>query len=331
MISVVGCGFWGPNFIRISNNLKTLKWVVDTDENQLKKIKKLYPNVKTTTKFSDVLEDKEISGVIIATPANTHHVLAKQALEADKNVLVEKPFTTTVKQCEELIQIAEERNLVLMVGHTFLYHPFILELKNYLENGKLGDIYYIYSTRVNLGQIRGDINAMWNLAPHDVSIVNYFIGKNPIAVRATGRSYLQENVHDVVFMDIEYPGKIMVHIHVSWLDPAKIRKLIVVGSQKMAIFDDMKEDKLVIFDKGLDRITEDTRFSGVGKFKKRYGDMETPKVEFKEPLKQEFEHFLDCIKHQKKSLTDGQNALQVIKVLEAAQKSLENNGERFTL
>lgn len=330
MIAVIGCGFWGPNFIRIAYQGGQLKHVVDLDEKQLEKIKKNY-EVNATTNYSEILKDKEVKGIIIATPTDTHYELAKAALQAGKSVLVEKPLTTSSSQSNELIKTADEKKLVLMVGHTFLYHPHILKLKEYIEKGELGKIYYICSTRVNLGQIRGDVNAMWNLAPHDISIANLLIGKEPLAVRAIGKDYLQNGMEDVVFLNIEYPDKVMAQIHVSWLDPEKVRKLVVVGSKKMAVFDDTKEQKLEILDKGVDRETEDVRFSGKGKFRLRYGEAEVPAVEQQEPLKVEYNHFINCIEQGKTPRSDGRNALQVVRVLEAGQKSLKNNGERVEL
>jgi predicted dehydrogenase len=330
MIGLIGCGFWGPNFARIATECNKLKWAADLDSAQLQKIKDKFPELKTTSDFNEILADSEVNAVIIATPANTHYTIAKAALSAGKHVLVEKPITTTTKDCEELIKIADEKKKILMVGHTFLYNAFIKTLKDYLTKKDLGEVYYLYSTRVNLGQIRGDVNAMWNLAPHDISITNYLADGQPKSVRAEGKTYINEGNQDVVFINLEYPNNVMAQIHVSWLDPNKIRQLVVVGSKKMAVFDDLGKDKLQILDKGVME-TEDLRYSPKEKFKLRYGDVEIPKIEEPEPLKNEFNHFLDCIENNKKPLTDGQAGLSVVKVLEAAQESLDKNGERIEI
>src|SRR3989344_4806491 len=250
MIGLIGCVFWGPNFARIAG--ENLKWCSDLDSKRLAKIKETNPHVKTTLNYEELLADKEVKAVIIATPANTHFKLASAALEAGKHVLIEKPLATSSEQAEELAKKAKEKNLVLMVGHTFEYNSAVVKLKECIQKPEFGKIYYLYTTRVNLGQIRGDVNAMWNLAPHDISISNFLLDSEPIAVRAQGRKYIQDDMEDVVFLTLEYPQDILVHIHVSWLDPAKIRRLVVVGSNKMAIFDDLKENKIELLYKGID-------------------------------------------------------------------------------
>ena len=330
MIGLIGCGFWGANFARIASQSQKLKWCADLDSKQTQKMEERY-KVKTTQDYKEILDDEEVEGVIIATPASTHHEVAKTALEAGKNVLVEKPMAITVSECEELIAIADKMKKVLMVGHTFEYNPNVIKLKEYVKREDFGKIYYIYSTRVNLGQIRGDVNAMWNLAPHDISIANYLIEEQPKSVRAEGRGYLKNELPDVVFLNLEYSDNVMVQIHVSWLDPEKVRKLVVIGEKKMAVFDDLSENKLEILDKGVGREEEDVRYSGKGTFKLRYGETEIPKLDESEPLKNEFDHFVDCISNNKKPRTDGQNGLRVVKVLEAAQKSLKENGARVVI
>lgn len=333
MLGLVGCGFWGPNFARIaSQESMKLKWCVDLDKRQLEKMKAKYPGVKTTSDFREMLADDEVKAAIIATPANSHFEIARSALEAGKHVLVEKPIATKSSECEALIELAAKREKVLMVGHTFLYHPAVDKLRDYIKDGKLGEIYYIYSTRVNLGQIRGDVNCMWNLAPHDISIANYLIGTKPKRVRAYGKSYIQDGIEDVAFLTLEYPGNVMAHIHVSWLDPAKVRKLVVVGSRKMAVFDDIADEKVIILDKGAEREKIDTRFEGSKpRVNLRYGEVEILRIENSEPLKNEFVHFLDCIGKNRKPLTDGRAGLEVVRILEAAQNSLGIGGEGVDL
>ncbi len=264
---------------------------------------------------------------MIATSAKTHYELVKKALLHDKHVYVEKPFTLNVTEAEELVKLAEEKDKILMVGHLLEYHPAVEKLKELIDNGELGKIYYLYSQRVNLGKIRQDENALWSFAPHDISIILYLLGTEPVNISARGNAYLQDKIEDVVFMSLYFPGRVMAHFHLSWLDPHKIRKLTIVGSEKMAVFDDMEsEEKVRIYDKGVTRKNKD--FVSYDEFLTlRFGDIFIPHITMAEPLKRECQHFLNCIKENKAPRSDGRDGLRVVKVLAAAQKSLERGGE----
>jgi len=327
-IGLIGAGYWGPNFARIASNSATseLAWCSDLSDKNLDSMKKNYPSVKITKDYNDILNDKEVDAVIVATPAETHYKVAKDCLLAGKHVLIEKPMSYSTQECVELVEIAEKSGKKIMVGHTFEYNSAVRKIKEYIDKNELGDIYYIYLTRVNLGRIREDVNAMWNLAPHDVSMLIYFLGM-PLKVNAFGYSFIQKDIEDVVFMVLEFPNNVIAKIHVSWLDPSKIREMTLVGSKKMIVFDDMdNESKLRIYDKGVTKQLGDNNAYGQYQIKLRAGDIILPKIDMKEPLKEEYEHFIECVRDGKESISNGKVGLNVVKVLEAAQKSIKNNG-----
>ena len=333
-IGVVGAGYWGPNLIRNFAAVEgcSLRQVADLSEARLASIKQGYPGVRTTTSFQDLLEDPDIHGIAVATPVETHYELAGQILDAGKSVFVEKPLARSVAQCEDLIRRARARNLVLMVGHTFEYNAAVERIEEYIQQQELGEIYYIYSQRLNLGVVRHDVNAMWNLAPHDISIALRWLKKMPVAVNARGHTFLQKGIEDVVYLNLEFDDGVGVHIHVSWLDPGKVRRMTVVGSKKMVVYDDVStEAKIQLFDKGIDRRHLDDSlgdFDSFGKFQliQRAGDVLIPRLEFTEPLKEECIHFVECIIQKKQPLTDGENGLRVVRILEAASQSLARDG-----
>jgi predicted dehydrogenase len=333
-IAVIGVGYWGANLARVLFQLPSanLHSVCDIRKERLDYVKSTFPTVETTADYRSLLKNKEIEAVVVATEAQFHYQIAKECLEAGKHTLVEKPLSLTSQECRELIEIAERRNRILMVGHTFEYNAAVRKLKEYIVGGELGKIYYIYSSRLNLGKIRRDINAMWNFAPHDISIILYLMESEPIKVSAQGLCCIQKGIEDVVFMHLEFADGVSAHIHISWLDPNKVRKMTIVGSKKMVIYDDIESDaKIQVYDKGIDK--KDLRES-LGKFETfgdfqlllRAGDIYMPKIDFVEPLKVEFSHFVECIREGRKPLTDGYDGLRVVKVLEAAQKSLESGG-----
>jgi predicted dehydrogenase len=328
-IGIIGCGYWGSNYIRIFNELpdSNVVWVSDLKKENLIKIKH-YPNTKKTTDYKDMLREKGVDAVVVSTPASTHFEICKESLLSGKHVLVEKPITTDSKDAEELIRISEMQKRKLMVCHTFEYNPGIIALKNYIKEKILGDIFYISAKRTGLGPIRSDVNALWDLAPHDISITNYLLGSIPETTICTGMSYLQEGVEDVVFLNLKYPKNILCSVEISWLNPRKIRETVVVGSKKMAVFDDVnKNETLKIFDKGA--VPFGTRdFSDYSEHQLliRDGDVLIPKVEQSEPLKNQCKEFLDSIKNDRKPKTDGRSGLSIVRVLEAAQKSLDNKG-----
>jgi len=333
-IGIIGCGYWGPNLVRNFHHLEDCVVVEICDSNieNLNKIKRLYPQVKMSRNYGEVLNNGGIDTVVIATPGGTHYQIARDSLDAGKHVFVEKPLALTVQQCRELIEIAGRKNRVLMVGHTFLYNAAVRKLKEYIDSGEIGDIRYVYSHRLNLGKIRNDLDALWNFAPHDVSILCYIFGTEPEYVRAKGYDYLQDGLADVVFMILDFPQKIGAHIHISWLDPAKVRKMTVVGTKKMIIYDDVSPDaKIQVFDKGVMKETSSSTEINTDdfaqfQFKTRSGDICIPRIDFKEPLHTECAHFLECIKTGKTPLTDGEHGLKVVKILEAASESIKNNG-----
>jgi len=327
---LVGVGYWGPNLARNLNNTENarLTWICDSNEKALAKIASSYPKAKTTVSLDEMLAAPDLDAVVIATPARSHFELARKCLKAGKHALVEKPLAMSTAECDELIDIAADKGLKLMVGHTFLYSPPVLRLKELVDAGEIGDIYYAYSTRVNLGQIRKDVNAMWNLAPHDIAIFLYLFGVPPISVSAKGITRIQPGIEDVVFMYLDFPDNITAHVHVSWLDPGKIRKLTLVGSKKMVIYDDVDaEAKIQIFDKGVTKVGNGAEpFSSFGEFQLllRAGDVLIPKIPATEPLKTECQHFADSIIADESPLTDGIHGRQVVRVLEAAGESMAN-------
>jgi len=327
-IAVIGCGYWGPNLIRNFSEIEgcQLAACCDLNKNRLDAIKGRYPLTELALDYRAVLSNPECDAVAIATAPETHFKIAQEAFLQRKHVLIEKPITFNVKEAQELIAISENAGRILMVGHTFEYNPAVIKAKEYINNGDLGQIYYITSRRLNLGIIRENINAMWSLAPHDISILNYLFGCLPESVRASGATLLRHGIEDIVFLYLEYPGNIIAHIQVSWLDPHKIREMVIVGSKKMVVYDDIdNEGKIKIYDKGVDRLADHNVF-GEYQLKLRAGSLVIPKIELSEPLREECRHFIECILKNRPPKTDGKNGLGVVKVLEAAQKSLKNNG-----
>jgi len=326
-VAVAGIGGWGKNLARNYFQISdaNLRFVCDLDEDKLGAARVQYPGAITTSRFEDLLEDPKLNGIVISTSAPTHYRLAKRALLANKDVYVEKPFVLKVAEAEELISLAESTGNILMVGHLLEYHPVVTKLKEMIDAGELGDIYYIYSQRLNLGTVREDENALWNFAPHDISAILYLLGKEPVDISARGQSYLQEGVEDVVFFTLTFGDSTMASIHVSWLDPHKVRKLTIVGSKKMAVFDDLEaNEKLRIYDKGARFTTDyDTYAEYIGL---RFGDITIPYIKTGEPLRAECMHFLECIKTRNTPISDGYDGLRVVRVLDAAQRSLKDNG-----
>ena len=327
VLAQLGCGYWGPNLLRNFSALPgcTVKYVVDSSAERRAFVQANFPFSCAIESHQIVLEDPDVHGVIIATPAASHFSLAKQVLDAGKHVFVEKPLATKVAEVDELSRRAARRNLVVMTGHTFVYNSAVRYVKKLIDSGELGDLRYIYSQRLNLGRIRSDIDALWNFAPHDISIIQYWLGDpEPISIGRQGMAYMQEGIDDVVFLSLEYPGKVIANIHVSWLDPQKVRKMIIVGSRKMVVYDDIAENKINIYDKGIDRraiLGENMDFDNpqVSRFNHRSGDILIPEVKFAEPLRVEAEHFADCIRNSREPLTGIQHARTVVSILERAR------------
>jgi len=324
-LAVLGIGYWGPNLLRNFSQIDgvTVAAVCDADTARLAYIHQRYPGPRLIEDYRDVLADPSIDAVVVALPAKLHYKIAMEALEAGKHVFVEKPLALSSEECLQLIHMAEKRDRVLMVGHTFEYNPAVNVLKEEVEKGALGEIRYINSQRLNLGKIRQDVNAMWNLAPHDISIILYILQQEPLAVSARGVSYIQDGIEDVVFIDLVFESGARAHIHVSWLDPVKVRRMTVVGNKKMAVFDDMEENKLKIYDEGIDMFGGEVSY--------RRGDVAVPSIDLREPLNIECSHFIHCITNHEKPRTDGHDGFRVTKVLEAAQESLRQHGKEIRL
>jgi predicted dehydrogenase len=327
-IGVIGCHYWGPKIIRNFKSLEDceVEIVSDLDVENLKEIESKYPGIKTTKDYKLILNNPQIEAVSIVTPASTHYSLAKEFLSAGKHVLTEKPMAIKVKEAEELIFIAKEKNKILMVGHTFEYSPIIRKIKEIIKSGELGDIYFIYSSRVNLGLHRPDVNVLWDLAPHDISILTYLLDKNPINVSARGKSFLRKGLEDFAFIEFEFPGEVISHVHVSWLSPIKERRMIIIGSKKMLLYDDVNsEQPLAVYDKGIDSVIfKESNQKNVSYYDK---GMYLPRISQGEPLKIECQHFIDCIRENKPPLTNGRRGMEVLKILESIQKSLDLKGE----
>src|SRR5271170_1132871 len=326
VLAQFGCGYWGPNLLRNFSALSNgrVKYVVDSSAERRAFVEKNFSRTQAVDSRATVLDDPEVDAVIIATPAATHFELACAALKAGKHVFVEKPLATTAAEVGELARCAEKHKLVVMVGHTFIYNAAVRYVKKLIDAGELGEIRYIYSQRLNLGRIRSDIDALWNFAPHDISIIQYWLGDPaPLSVTRHGMAYMQDAIDDVVFLNLVYPKKIIANIHVSWLDPQKVRKMIIVGSKKMVVYDDVADDKIAIYDKGIDRravLGENMDFDNPRppEFNYRSGDILLPQVKFVEPLRVEAEHFLDCIKNQTVPQTGLAHARNVVSILERA-------------
>ncbi len=327
-IAQIGLGAWGKNLLRNFYNLDGCRLTIAADSNDstISKYEASYPGVYFTTDIDLVFDKSKVDAIVIATPPATHFGLAYRALQSGLDVFVEKPLVLDVDEGERLVETASENNRILMVGHIMEYHPATEYLKRIIADGELGDIYYLYSIRVNLGKVREIENSLWSFAPHDISMINYLLGSYPTKASADGQSYLQDGIEDVVFVTLHYPQKIIANIHVSWLDPQKDRKLTVVGSRKMAVFNDTEpSEKIRIFDKGVDTIQDYQTYAEY--LSLRTGDIVIPKIPAGEPLMKECAHFIKCVETREKPRSDGGDGLRVLKVLDAAQKSLERGGE----
>lgn len=332
-VAVVGAGGWGKNHVRNFAALPDakLRYVCDRDEAVRKVMAAMYPSTTVVGDADALLSDDAVDAVVIATHAPSHFKLAEAALAAGRDVFVEKPLCLSSDDARALCRAAEDNGRILMVGHLLLYHPAVERLRTLVQSGELGDVLYIYAQRVNLGVVRQEENAWWSLAPHDISVANYLFGSSPNAVSATGSCYLQpeRKVEDVVFATMHYPGGRMAHVHVSWLDPHKIRKLTVVGDRKMAVFDDTSADqKLAVFDKGVEPPATLSYEEGV---RIRTGDIHIPALKMAEPLRRECVAFLDAVRTRSNPVADGRSGLDVVRALEGGAASLARGGARIEL
>jgi len=325
-VAAVGCGYWGPNVVR---NLAVvpgfdLTWICDAAPDRLQPIAARYPNARATTRIDDILADPEVDAVYLGTPVSTHYDLARRIVAEGKHVLIEKPLATTLREAEALTAQAAERGVVLMVGHTFVFSPPVRKVKELIDSGLLGPIYYVETTRVNLGLFQKDVSVLWDLGPHDVSILNYWLGEVPCQVSARGRSYLGETLEDVAFLTLEFPSGILAQVQISWLAPSKLRRTSIVGRQKMIVYDDLEPvEKVKIYDRGVDH-----QPASFGEFQLTYrsGDILSPRLDTTEPLYVECVHFLECIRSGRQPDASPQSGVDVVRVIQAAERSLRRGG-----
>jgi predicted dehydrogenase len=327
-IGIIGIGYWGPNLVRVFSEFSESRVVAVSDINQdrLNIIGQKYPEVRRHTNYRDILKDKEIQAVVVATNLSTHFGIVRDALSAGKHVLVEKPLTDSVKNAKALVSLAKKNSRILMVGHTFLFNAGIIRLKEYIKTREIGDLFYMHAVRTNLGPIRKDANALWDLASHDISIFLYLLGKMPVKVSASGGVYLRKGVEDAVFLTMKFPDNVVGNIHVSWLEPCKVRTLTLIGENKMVVFDDINQlEPIRIYDKG---VTKEKRYDTFGEFQLilRDGNVLIPKISLSEPLKNECSEFLKAVRGKGKPVSDGEFGVKVVKVLCAAQRSLKRDG-----
>ena len=334
-VAVVGYGYWGPNLVRNFSWLDGIevKYVCDLDQNRLGRVRSMFPNVSvTTTDFSQVLSDTSVQAVAIATPVNTHFKLAKLALEAGKHVLIEKPMTDNVRDAQELVELAREKNRILMVDHTFIYTGAVIKMKELTTSGKIGEIYYFDSVRVNLGLFQNDVNVIWDLAPHDLSIMRYIIDKDPVGVSAVGVSHVKNRPENIAYLTVFYKDTTFAHFHINWLSPIKIRQILIGGSEKMVVYNDMENtEKIKVYDSGVETKpgSKDELYDTLIQY--RTGDMYAPKLDQTEALKTECRHFIDCIESGNQPISNGEFGLEIVKMLSAAQKSMEEQGKKILL
>jgi predicted dehydrogenase len=320
-IGVVGLGYWGPNLARNFSRLADVAWLCDASPERLERHGAAHPGARMTTSLDDLLDDGDLDAVALATPVPTHAALAESVLRAGKHCFVEKPLAQSVEEAERVVAAGRESGRVLMVGHLLEYHPGVEMLKRLIDSGELGDVRYLYSNRLNLGVLRPDENALWSLGAHDVSVLLRLAGEEPYECRAVGESYMQEGIEDVVFCYLRFPSGLAAHLHLSWLDPHKERRFTVVGSRKMATFDDMElERKLTVYDKGFDE-----SFSSYGEYIARSGDISSPRVPNEEPLAIECRHFVERLQDGGEPRSGGESGLRVVRVLEALQRSLQES------
>jgi predicted dehydrogenase len=331
-IAIIGLGYWGPNLVRAFDGLPDaeVSLICDLDETRLMQVGAHFPHMRATDDSEEVFASG-VDAVVIATPTRTHHALARRALESGLHVFVEKPLARTAAECEDLIALAEERGLALMTGHIFLYTAAVAKLRDYVDSGELGEVCCITAARRNLGPIRSDVNALWDLAPHDISIILHLLGATPVSVNCQGLAHLRPDVHDVCVLTMHFPSGLMAVVHSSWLDPNKVRQMTIVGTRKMAVYDDIEPlEKIRLYDKGVDGPRYHMEF-GDFPFSYRYGETRSPYLVEEEPLKAEARHFVECVRTGAQPRTDGRGGLDVVRVLEAADRSLASGGGRVLL
>jgi predicted dehydrogenase len=337
-IGVIGCGYWGPNLIRnfAENERAQLRWICDTDEKRLNAIGRRYPATSIATDYRQLLADPELNAVVIATPVATHFRFAKDALLAGKHVLIEKPFTMNSRDARELVELAGRRGLTLMVDHTFVYTGAVRRIKQIVESGELGELLYFDSVRINLGLFQRDINVVWDLAPHDLSIMDYLVARAPVALTATGSSHIEAGIENIAYVMLRFADSFIAHFHFNWLSPVKIRRTLIAGSRKMIVYDDIEPtEKVRVYDKGVttNRIESDSDKEAAYQTLVSYrtGDVWVPKLDSTEALTHVCAEFLDAIANRRAPLTDGAAGLRVVRLLEAAQESIDQGGRLIEL
>ncbi len=331
-VAVIGTGYWGPNLIRNFLGLDEIDAVVacDLDNARLAKMRKQFYGIETSTNYAEIIKRPDIDIVVIATPVSTHHEIAKRALTAGKHVFIEKPMTSSVAEAEELINLAEQKNLKLFVDHTFIYTGAVRKMKEIITSGRLGELYYFDSVRINLGLFQHDVNVIWDLAPHDLSIMDYLLQQRPKAVSAIGSCHVGNELEDIAYLTLEFENNLIAHFHVNWLAPVKIRKTLIGGTKSMIVYDDTEaSEKIKIYDKGIDVTTREGVYDTLVQY--RTGDMLSPKLDAEEALSVGTRHFIDCICNDKQPLTDGHAGLNVVRILEASTLSMRDRGRMIEL
>ena len=328
-LGVIGYGYWGPNLVRNFTELDgaEVKWCADQRADRRALVKRRFPLIQVADSAQPIFDDPEVNAVVIAAPVSTHYALAKQALERGKHVLVEKPMTRSAAEAEELLELAHKKGLVLMVDHTFIYTGAVRKMKEIVDVGELGDLYYLDSVRVNLGLFQSDVDVLWDLAPHDLAILAYLIDKTPKFVSVMGTDHTGSGLVDVAYMTIQFENNFIAHLHVNWLSPVKIRQMLIGGTRRMLVYNDMEpSEKVRVYDRGVRVTTEEGLYKTLVDY--RTGDMWAPKLEFREALAAEAEHFQECVRFNKMPWSSGSAGLSVVKLLEAAQRSLAKGGEK---
>lgn len=325
-LGIIGLGYWGPNIVRNAVMNPDINRIVCCDQNpeRLQAIRKTFETVEITQDADALLKDPEIDAVAIITPVYAHYELAKKALLAGKHILVEKPFMSSVAQSEEILALAQKQNLVVMVDHTFIYTPAVRKIKELYTTGVLGDLYYFDSVRVNLGLFQRDVNVIWDLAPHDFSIMHHIIGKRPVSVRAMGADHVGKGIEDVAYVHVEFENNLIAHFHINWLSPVKVRRTLIAGTKKMVLYDDMENvEKVRVFDKGIEVESREAEYQMLVNY--RAGEMYSPVLDNTEALKALIQEFVDSVRENRKPLTSGEDGLEVVRILEATQESIKND------
>ncbi|MFC1620974.1 Gfo/Idh/MocA family protein [Candidatus Omnitrophota bacterium] len=326
-VGILGYGYWGPNIVRNFSSIKDVKVVsvCDVSPKALERSKEAYPYLKTSTNHSDVTKSKDIDVVAIVTPVSTHFALAKEALENGKHIFVEKPFTSTTNEAEQLIELADKNNLKIMVDHTFLFTGAVRKIKELVDKNILGDLYYYDSTRINMGLFQHDINVIWDLAPHDLSIMDYVLKEKPAAISAIGAGHFSRGLENIAYITAHFNSNMIAHFNINWLSPVKIRTTMIGGDKQMLVWNDLETDeKIKVYDKGVKIESTEGIYDLLVEY--RSGDMWSPRIDTAEALKSESEYFMDCILNNKIPINDGHAGLRIVRILEAVDKSLKNKG-----